>query len=363
MGAVKAKRVSSSATAERGCLLIADIAGYTDYVVSSPLEHAEDVLAEVTAAVAERLGAILRVNKLEGDAVFAYALEGGLDGSLLLDAIEDAYTVFRSRLQGISHSTSCGCNACAKLPQLDLKFVAHYGSFVRRRARSGEELTGRDVIVVHRLLKNRVAETLSVHGYALVTEACVDALGLDPAELGMREHAEDYPDVGIVDAFALDLEARWLESDASRREYVGPEDASFEVETLVRAAPPLVWEYLTAPARRALWQGSVVEERSGGRRGPGTTSYCVDGRKTVYEEILDWRPFEYFTERRSFPGGRLVLTTELVPAPEGTSVRTRARPAGRAGRIAWVAARPGVIRGIRRSYERLAALAPLDVPS
>src|SRR5918992_2230174 len=55
--------------AARGCFVIADISGYTDHVVASPLAHAEDVLADVTATVVDRLERVIHVNKLEGDAV------------------------------------------------------------------------------------------------------------------------------------------------------------------------------------------------------------------------------------------------------------------------------------------------------
>jgi hypothetical protein len=75
-----------AARTERGCLLIADISGYTEYVVASPLEYAEDVVADLTRDVVERLEPIVRVNKLEGDAAFGYALDGEVDGSMLLDS-------------------------------------------------------------------------------------------------------------------------------------------------------------------------------------------------------------------------------------------------------------------------------------
>ena len=121
-----------SASADRGYLVIADISGYTDYVVQSPLEEAYDFVADVTGTVVDRLEAVLRVNKLEGDAVFGYALDGELDGTMLLDAIEECYFAFRGRLRGIEHAVSCTCPACAQLTDLDLKFVVHHGRFVRR---------------------------------------------------------------------------------------------------------------------------------------------------------------------------------------------------------------------------------------
>src|SRR5919108_373502 len=140
-----------SVATERGCLLIADISGYTDYVVSSPLEYAEEVVADITQDVVARLEPVLRVNKLEGDAAFGYALDGEIDASMLLDSIEECYFGFRRRLRGIEHSTNCSCNACTKAPELNLKFVVHHGDFIRRLSSRGEELTGQDVILVHRL--------------------------------------------------------------------------------------------------------------------------------------------------------------------------------------------------------------------
>jgi hypothetical protein len=349
-------------TTERGCLLIADISGYTDYVVSSPLEYAEDVVADATAIVAERLATVLTLNKLEGDAVFAYAREGALDGTMLLDAVEECYFAFRNRLAGMQHATSCDCNACAKLPELDLKFVAHYGEFVRRAGAGGDELTGADVILVHRLLKNTAAEVLGLRGYALCSEACVNALGIDPRRLGMSSHRERYDDVGEVPAWVVDLEARWQTEHERRRVFVAPEDAAFAVDIGLAVPPPVAWEYLTAPQKRLLWQVDEIEQvDAGGRRCTGSSSVCVDGRAQIYEEIVDWRPFDYFTERRSVAGGtRVLLTTALEGDGTGTHVVTRARPDG-VSRLAWLRAAPRLRRSLRTRYRRLAALMPAAI--
>jgi hypothetical protein len=348
---------------ESGCLLIADISGYTDYVVSSPLEYAEDVVAEITREVVARLEPVLRVNKLEGDAAFGYALDGELDASMLLDAIEECYFGFRRRLRGIEHSTNCSCNACAKAPELNLKFVVHYGDFIRRPGQRGEELTGHDVILVHRLLKNTAAEVLGHRGYALCTEACVKALAIDPAALELRRHEERYDDVGDVSAWVLDLEARWEEERDRRRVVVAADEAALTVGLSLAVPPPVAWEYLTSPQKRLLWQVDEIEQvDAGGRRCTGTSSVCVDGRTKIYEQILDWRPFEYFTERNSLSGRRaVVLTTSLEPNGAGTRVVTRARPDGMR-RLPWTADSRRLRRRLEARYARLAALMPAEIP-
>lgn len=357
MPAARTRAGSAKLAPEEGCLLIADISGYTGYVVAGPLEYAEDVVADVTATVADHLGSVFRLNKLEGDAVFGYTLAGEGDGSMLLDAVESCYFTFRRRLEGMQHATNCTCTACTKLPELDLKFVLHYGTFVRRAAGGGEELTGEDVILVHRLLKNAVVEELGTRGYVLVTEACARALSLDPASLGWVAHSETYPDGGDLHAFVSDLETRWRDERERTRVYVSPEEAVFEIEAMVAGPPMRVWDYLTSPDKRAHWQDLRIDEvTDGGRRCTGTVSVCVDGRTMVYEEVLDWRPFDYFTERRTLPGvGKLVLTTELEAVNGGTRVRTRAQRLRGADRLAAALRLPRVRRDLRRAYARLAA--------
>jgi hypothetical protein len=342
--------------AETGCLLIADIGGYTGYVVDSPLAYAEDVLADLTDTVAAHLSPIFRLNKREGDAIFGYALAGELDATLLLAAIDDTYFAFRARVDGIGHATSCDCKACTRLPALDLKFVVHAGEFIRRPGTTGEELTGSDVILAHRLLKNGVSEAQQTTSYALLTSACVDAFGLSPQALGLRKHREEYEHVGPVAAFVLDLERRRHETLERRRVVVSADEAAFELETVLPVEAASAWDFLTSPAQRTRWSGlHVTETIPGGRRGAGTRTLCVDGRHTVYEEILDWRPFDYVSERRSARGASsIILTTSLEAVSPGTLVRIRGRREG--GLWARMSGERRLLRRLRRDLERLAAL-------
>jgi class 3 adenylate cyclase len=71
---------------QQGCLLLADISGYTAYLVGSELEHAHDVLADLTDTLVRSLtAAAFRVNEIEGDAVFVVALGERIDAAMLLD--------------------------------------------------------------------------------------------------------------------------------------------------------------------------------------------------------------------------------------------------------------------------------------
>ncbi len=318
------------------CLLIADISGYTRYLAGVELDHSQDILADLVGTIVTALRPTFRLAKLEGDAAFVSAPAAKLDGSLLLDTVERCYFGFRRRRRDVRQATSCSCNACVRIPDLNLKFVVHHGLALRQRIVGREELLGSDVIVVHRLLKNEVVERLGIGAYALFTQASIDAVAIEPAALGMQPLAETYEHLGEVGTWVLDLERRWQEEEARQRVFVTPAASWFTVSVATSAPPQLAWEFLTAPGRRPAWQvgvtGVALVDSPGGRRAVGATTHCAHGAEGgVIEQILDWRPYDYLTDRgtHTTPDGpvRMLETIELEPTATGTTVHFRyARP-------------------------------------
>src|SRR6188508_3266877 len=107
--------------AEPTCFVIADISGYTGYLADVELDHAQDILADLIGAVVSALRPNFRLAKLEGDAVFTSMSVENDDGSMLLDTIERCYFGFRRRRRDVRQATSCDCNACLRIPDLNLK--------------------------------------------------------------------------------------------------------------------------------------------------------------------------------------------------------------------------------------------------
>jgi len=318
-------------TAQPACFLIADISGYTGYLADVELDHAQDILADLIGAVVTALRPNFRLAKLEGDAAFTYMPGERIDGSMLLDTIERCYFGFRRRRRDVRQATSCPCNACVRIPDLDLKFVVHHGEAIVQKVAGRQELLGSDVIVVHRLLKNDVVEQLGIKAYALISQACVDASDIDPAALGMRRHMETYERIGDVPAWAHDLGRRWQEEEARGRVRVTPEEAILDLAVPTTVPPQVAWEFLTKPGQRMSWQPWVTEVRiegaPGGRRGLGSANHCRHGKDAVVEEILDWRPYDYVTDRTVLdtPDGpvKVLHTIELEPVATGTIIHLR----------------------------------------
>ena len=127
--------------------------------------------------------------------------------------------------------------------------------------------------------------------------------------------------------------------------------------------PQVAWEFLTTPGQRMTWQPWVtevkVEGATGGRRGAGSANHCMHGKDAVVEEILDWRPYDYVTDRTILdtPSGpvKILHTIELEPTPTGTTdpLPVRQRPDEKKEQAALEVFVPGYGAGFRSTMGTL----------
>jgi Protein of unknown function (DUF2652) len=169
--------------AARGLLLLADISGYTAFLQDVALAHRDDAFADgavpdAYAVISSLLDGIVgrvvppfRLSKLEGDAVFAYAREEDSlpRGRAMLDCLLECHAEFRHRLGTAREIWQCWCDACARIEDLDLKFIVHAGPYVMQEIAGTQELVGPEVVLAHRLLKPAAAERARQRAFVLVT--------------------------------------------------------------------------------------------------------------------------------------------------------------------------------------------------
>ncbi|MDH5371493.1 MAG: DUF2652 domain-containing protein, partial [Acidimicrobiia bacterium] len=266
-------------TPERGCLLLADISGYTEYMGGTELMHAQDVVADLLETIVDAIEPIFTLSKLEGDAAFAYANQSSINPSMVMDTVESAYFSFQKRLRDIVHSTTCECNACIRIPSLDLKFFVHDGEYVVRHIARSEELAGPDVILVHRLMKGTSGAAIGKAAYVVYTAKVLEGMGMDPAILGFVPHTESLDGVGDVPVYVHDLATRWTYEQERNRDFIAGAHAAHENSLETSAPPHVVWEFLTDPTKRILWQKHVtgVLPQTDGRFGAGSINHCMHG--------------------------------------------------------------------------------------
>jgi hypothetical protein len=323
-----------------GSLVIADVGGYTEYLGGVELQHSHDILADLLGTVADQLTGPLELAKFEGDAVFCFE-RGELDGESLMTAVQSCYFAFMRRQRTISVATSCECDACRRIPELNLKFVAHRGDFVEHEVAGSRELVGSDVVLVHRLLKNSVTEQTGLKGYAFLTDTCTKELPIDSELAGLTEHAEHYDDAGDAPGRVLDLEERWREEQERNTVVVSREDAVIVHAADVPVAPTRAWDAMTDPKSQMLWRVGAdrvdMDDPSSGR-GVGSVTHCVHGKTTIAQEIVDWKPYDYYTYSERNPLGRCLYTIEFEPLEGGERTKLSwviALGGGRGQRVMW----------------------------
>lgn len=310
---------------QQGFLMISDITGYSRYINESELEHARDSLTALLNLLIEHTQSPLVLSKLEGDAVFSYAPAGGfLQRQSLLDMIETTYASFRKALELMALNTTCTCNACRNLPNLDLKFFVHFGDYMTQKLGTFTELVGNDVNLVHRLAKNHIKEKTGFKAYAAFTQSVMDVLGLVDFQNSLTPHRETFADVGEVQMYVLDMHSVWERLKDRVRIEVKPEDALVVREYIFPVPLSICWEYMTKPEFRQMVLGVEKVEVGNlkqGRSAVNSVYYCYHGNMETRLLILDWQPFEGYTTDGVTPiGASFSMTIKLEPIEGGTRV-------------------------------------------
>jgi hypothetical protein len=311
--------------AHKGFLLIADITGYTMFLTSSELEHAQGVLDALFKSIFAEIKAPIVLSNLQGDAALAYLPDANLpQRQFPLDAVERIYCSFANTLGAMRLNTTCTCNACRNMGSLDLKFFLHHGEYATQTLAGRTELQGPEVIRIHRLMKNSVTKTTGIKAYALVTQQAADAIGLPEFFASAIRHVEPSDEFGDTVCYVYDLAPVFAQWRASRRVFVERgEPLAFEAMEVDLPVPPAVaWAYVTDVEKKIRWQQGLdamtMTGLAGGRVVAGAIQHCAHGKDTTVHEIVDWRPFDYVTWHIGTPMGTVARqTAEFTPLANG----------------------------------------------
>jgi hypothetical protein len=189
---------------KRGFLVLADISGFTEFVTATEIEHGPPIIAALLDEMIGRIAPPLSVSEIEGDAVFALGPQGSVvPPESLLDILRAAFEGFLEKRRELASDDSCSCNVCSNVLRLRLKIIGHHGAFIEQSVGERTQAAGRDVILAHRLLKNRLEPTAN---YALLTRAALETMGVDPAHSGLTPHRETYEHLGEIECFVHALD-------------------------------------------------------------------------------------------------------------------------------------------------------------
>ncbi|NIO39588.1 MAG: DUF2652 domain-containing protein, partial [Burkholderiales bacterium] len=192
------------AVEKRVVIVLADISGYTRFMVESQMSaiHGQQCITFLIEALIREIDIPLRLQEIEGDALFLYAEDPKSDGDWQeilktvpqkLQRFFDAF--YKNAVLGME-ATPCKCAICRNSTDLALKIIVHTGTAVFHKIGGFDKVSGPDVILAHRLLKNTVPEK----EYLLMTEAAYSTLG-EYMEGPFVPRTESYDEFGSVNTF------------------------------------------------------------------------------------------------------------------------------------------------------------------
>jgi len=326
---------------QSGYFFLADISGFTAYLVGVELEHAGDILKELLEYVAGQIKPLFATFDYDTDSVFAWATESRIDRlETVHGLIDSTYIGFKNRLQAMSRRITCTCAACRNVSSLDLKFIVHHGEYIISGIHGNRTLMGvAPNFVRNRQWKEAVSNTTGWRGYVLISGPTLEHLN----QIGDEFQGQEFLSKEIK-LYGLNLEERYQAMLQTRRVVVSREDADGMFTLELPISPSILWEWLNDPVKRNQWYPSMLKwnahSRPGGLMGSGAVNHCDHGVGMVVETVLDWRPFEYFTvEMQVSPGNLSVFETirmEGIPNNESrlygylrfNNMRSLAKPLG-----------------------------------
>jgi hypothetical protein len=183
-------------------LFMPDISGFTQFVSETEVMHSQHIVQELLEILIDSNHLNLQVSEIEGDAIFFYRPGDKPDMKSLLQQVEKMFTRFHAHLKLYEHQRICPCGACKNAVDLSLKIIVHFGDVTGISIKEHKKLFGKDVILLHRLLKN----SLNRREYVLFTEGLINELEHHHLpNWYMPQQASEQYDVGEVRFYFSDL--------------------------------------------------------------------------------------------------------------------------------------------------------------
>ena len=192
------------ATEKRLVVILADISGYTKFMVQNQMSaiHGQQYITFLIETLLREVDIPLHLQEIEGDALFLYAEDPGSD-----DKWEEVLTQVRLKLMRFfdafyegtvlaNDASPCKCTICRDADDLALKIVVHSGKAVFHTIGGFDKVSGSDVILAHRLLKNSVPDD----EYLLMTDAAYADVG-KKMEGEFLQGSEAYDGFGKISTF------------------------------------------------------------------------------------------------------------------------------------------------------------------
>lgn len=188
-------------------ICIPDISGFTKFMSDAEADLSAKVVPALLNQIIYSNEIGLKVSEIEGDAVLFYRRGDLPPLKKLIDQCTAFYSEFYKQLQTLDTKYMSETNGEPIIKSLGLKIILHYGEDVEAVTIGKHiKLMGEDVIIAHKLLKNKIDK----NDYILFSQALLDQYKDDVleerlfwAELNHRD--ETYEHIGEINYAYIDL--------------------------------------------------------------------------------------------------------------------------------------------------------------
>lgn len=157
-------------------LFIPDISGFTRFIQESGSTLAPQLIADLLEILVEANTLNMEVSEIQGDAILFYRLGPPPTIQEVVTQCRRIFLDFQNYVRLVERDLESELSTALRAHDLTIKIIVHFGAVSVAQIRQFTKLMGRDVIVVHRLLKNNVTGNeyiLLSDGY-LETQAAAD---------------------------------------------------------------------------------------------------------------------------------------------------------------------------------------------
>lgn len=274
--------------AQKGVLFIPDISGFTEFINQTEITHSQHIIEELLEIIIEDTKSSFEISEIEGDAVLFYRYEENTNLKDIKDLCIQLFEKFHQHLQYYKRDRVCDCGACTTTDQLSLKFIVHRGFLQEYEIAERKKLMGKDVIYVHRLLKN----TVPSKEYILVSNSF--NLNSDQekrlAELEFLKLDQDFENYGNQEIWYFNLNS--LKENipiAPPRVRSKIPEVNLSSCISIRAKLPVILKAITEPEKRLKWTKNLkkIELKDHRINRIKTSHECIIGQNHVQITLED----------------------------------------------------------------------------
>lgn len=266
---------------ENATILISDISGYTEFLTKTALVHSSHIINELLDLIIVSNTLDFTLSEIEGDAVLFYHKGKPIAVDSLIRQCLTTFENFHKQLKIIERDTVCLCGACQTASDLSLKFIVHYGPIKEIKVSRFTKAAGLDMIIAHRLLKNRIGAP----EYILTTRNYLNHLSDRelPFMLTWQQASDEYTALGIIEYHYTLLEQyKNTIPDPPKRESLVIELGEDSLEIEINTSLLDVYQKLIDLDGRVQWiPGLEIRERDEVTERIGQRHVCLFGGTTT----------------------------------------------------------------------------------